>query len=240
MTTMQKYFFGFRSFWLSFSLVKNKKGLKKFLYIPVGISMLFFLISLYIVFSPLPNYLFGFLSIESEILNWILSILFYIFSFLFVILGTYIMANIVSMPFNAMMCEYYWKTEFQWKANKHSTLKMIKLIVYFLLVGLIKAAILGLIAVLCFALSFFPALSLFVAFIGLLMITFDCCDISFELLEKGLGDRFRFFKKHFIEFSGFATAMSIVALIPGFNFFFLPFMVLGASHMVYQLDRGET
>tara|TARA_B100001248_G_scaffold260915_1_gene250522 strand:- start:11296 stop:12021 length:726 start_codon:yes stop_codon:yes gene_type:complete len=240
MTFMSQFMWGFTTFWGSLATLRKHKGLKKYIYLPILISILFLFLSFYLLGGEGSAYLMSLLPIEQGgFFYWLIYSVFFVFAFLFSVLFAYVFANIVNIPFHAFLCSAFYKKAYSWSEPDYSVLQVIKVSIYFLIVGIIKTLILLAISILCFLLSFFPPLSLFVAFVGLMVVAFDFCDISFEILEFDLSKRFHFIRRNFWQFVGFTCGLSIVSLIPGFNFLFMPFMILSASKMVYELNNKE-
>ena len=102
--------------------------------------------------------------------------------------------------------------------------------------SLLKVGVFLIVGLILFFLSFLPGLGLFTGFGFLLMAAFDVMDMSFEAMRMDFGARARFFRLGLPCFFGLATAMGLVFLIPGLNFFLFPASVAGASEII----RHET
>ncbi len=101
--------------------------------------------------------------------------------------------------------------------------------VLFLIIGLI----LGL-------LSFVPGVGLFTAFAFLVLLAYDVVDYALEAMAWKSARRLVFFREHFAVFLGLGTALGLVFLIPGLNFFVLPASVAGGSDLVRRtFVRGD-
>jgi len=105
-------------------------------------------------------------------------------------------------------------------------------------VALVKVSIFAVLGGALFLFSLIPGLGLFAAF-GLLMMTaYDIADVSFEALEMGLRERFRFFRDEIAAFAGLAAGLGLVFMIPGLNFFLFPAAIAGTSAILARARRS--
>lgn len=236
--------FGFQSFFSGFAAIRKHPSLLKYILIPILVSMLFMALGLYFSIEILPGWLKDILPQGDGVLMrgvyWISMVFSAAATFLLVILNSFVLANILNIPMNTKLCEKFLGKEFGWQASSKSFREYIKTFVYFLLVGIVKTLMIFTLGILAFALSFLPFLSLAAATMGMLVLAFDCSDITFEIKEWGLKQRWRFFTRYKLEFLGFALGIGLFSLIPGLNFILLPFIVLGASQMVHTLDTRNS
>ncbi|MCB0348800.1 MAG: EI24 domain-containing protein [Bdellovibrionales bacterium] len=241
---LKRLTFGFQSFFVGFRMVRKHPSLLKYILIPIFISILFMSFGLYFSFEILPAWVKEFFpqteSIFKQTLYWISMVFAAVSTFLLVILNSFVLANILNIPMNTKLCEKLLKKEFNWEAKSRNFKEFVKTFIYFLLIGIVKTLIILVIGFFAFALSFVPFLSLFAAALGMLVLAFDCSDITFEIKEWGLKRRWQFFTQYKPEFLGFSFGIGLFSLIPGLNFVLLPFIVLGASHMVQTLDMRNS
>ncbi len=231
--------FGFQGFFSGFAAIRKHPSLLKYILIPIFISMVFMALGLYFSMEILPGWIKEYLPQGDGILMrsvyWISVVFSAVTSFLLVTLNSFILANILNIPMNTRLCEKFLKKEFDWQAPSKNMREYVKTFVYFLLIGIVKTLLIFILGILAFVLSFLPFLSLIAAAMGMLILAFDCSDITFEIKEMGLKQRWQFFSRFKLEFLGFALGIGLFSLIPGLNFILLPFIVLGASQMVHTL-----
>lgn len=103
-------------------------------------------------------------------------------------------------------------------------------------VSLLKLGFILVISAMLFIASFIPIISPIALYFSLLILTFDCMDYAMEHDEQGLGQRFKFFFSHWVEFSGFALCMAIIVVIPFVHFILLPTAVLGTSVLYVRIQ----
>ena len=65
-----------------------------------------------------------------------------------------------------------------------------------------------------------------------LIISFDCHDYSFEILEWNLSKRIQFVKSNRFSFFGHGAMLSATSIIPGFTILFLPYAILGGAYLL--------
>jgi CysZ protein len=240
MKLVGRFAFGFRSFFMGFFMVKKHPSLLKYLIIPMLFGVVFLITGLYFSVQLLPDLITEYLpkpdSVWKQGLYWIMVSFAALSTFLLVILNSFILANIINIPINTRVCELLLRKEFKWQSPSKKIGEYVKAFIYFLAIGLVKTAIIVALGAAAFLLSFLPFLSLIAAVLGMLVLAFDCSDITFEIKEWGLRKRWQFFRFHKVEFLGFAIGIGLFSLIPGLNFILLPFIVLGASHMVHTLE----
>jgi uncharacterized protein involved in cysteine biosynthesis len=149
-------------------------------------------------------------------------------------IATFALGSWIASPFNSLLAE---KSLVYFGAREESafdTKKWLKTTLTMAAVGMIRSAILLLLGVALFVLSFVPVLHIPILFIGFFIISTDCLDYSLESLELNLRERFRYYSKHFMQISGFATGLGLTFLVPGLSFFLMPAAVVGAAHMAAE------
>ena len=91
---------------------------------------------------------------------------------------------------------------------------------------------LSIIGALLFVFSFIPVVNILAAFGFFLIMAYDSTDYSLDVLNLGLQERVRYFFSNFMQFCGFALAISLVMLIPVLNLVLLSVSVAGGADLV--------
>ena len=69
--------------------------------------------------------------------------------------------------------------------------------------------------------------------------SFDSMDYTFEAMEFGLRERFRYFQKNFPEFTGMAGSLAITIFVPGLTLIVLPCSVVGAALVYKKAQKAQ-
>ncbi len=162
----------------------------------------------------------------------VLNIVGYLLITVFVFLFSYLFATIISVPFNSILAEKVLKILGILPPQRQGVAQHTSKFVKMLWASIIKSFVVTALAVVMFAGSFIPGVSLVVLFGGLMLLAFDCIDYSLEVLELTFKERVIFFRKHIAEISGFAVALGLIFLVPFVNFLLLPVAVAGGSILV--------
>jgi CysZ protein len=237
---MERVFFGLKSFFKGFHVIRKYPSLSRFIIIPILISIVVAIIGLYFSWTMVPAFLAEYFPLDNSAwgksIYWISVVVMSLLASLLVILNSFVLVNLLNIPMNTKLCESYLKKEFQWSPPHRSIKDSVKTFLYFLGIGLVKTFIIISLGFMALLLSFVPFLGLIAAILATMVLAFDCSDITFEIKEWNLKKRWRFYKAHKVEFLGFSLGIAVFSVIPGLNFILLPFIVLGASHMVHTLD----
>lgn len=168
---------------------------------------------------------------------WTFFIFGYVLYVLLVAILTYLVSQIVLMPINSVIAERVLKFEgvlgderFEWSRWLNRTGRL-------LLIMIFQIGFFAVLGILVFILSFLPGLNLLAAFLGFLILSFNCADYAMELADLNLRAKLKLFKSRLPEFCGMAAVLGLTFLIPLLNFFFLPIAVSGASWLLSSFDE---
>ncbi len=175
-----------------------------------------------------------------NLLFYTLSFVSYVFVIGFIIFITFLFANLIALPFNALLAEKVMTLDAGYTLPHHGFVSWIKFNIRMLLIGLAKALVFLLIGLMLFIMGFIPILQIVSVILGALIIAFDCWDYALELRGMSLRQRFCVFYSHFWELSGFGMVVGLTFLLPGLNFFLLPIAVIGGTRIVHELNIGGT
>lgn len=206
-----------------------------------------FLTILPTAFSGIPVMVGGFLgwfglSVGSTLFSLLkISILIVLLptSFVAICFLLFMIAKVFLAPFYSFLAEKTLILDGHKTDTKISVGPWLLLNIRMLIIALIKAMVFSFVGLLLFILSFIPGVGLATSFGFLLIVSFDLADYSFESLQFGFRQRIGFFLKNILVFSGIATGMGLVFLVPGLNFFLLPAAVVGVAGIVGQLSVGH-
>lgn len=171
--------------------------------------------------------------ILAGIINFLLLIVTWILVSIVNFLAGYVCISILGGPFYSILVEKIFSDELP-HLSQQSGLKVAFNMFW---MSLIKMLLFVLVGLGCFVLTFFPPLNFVASFVLLLMVAFDCSDYSFEVSRLNIGQRVRFFRQHFWEYSGLSLAILLTSVIPGAFFVLLPVFICGATKMYIQLNR---
>jgi uncharacterized protein involved in cysteine biosynthesis len=169
--------------------------------------------------------------------NWLLTGLGYILFVILLMLLVFVVSKIIVVPFNSFIAERVLKHQgvlkekpFRLNIWMRRSLRMMAVTVVqtFFFVG---------VGALLVVLSFIPFLNLFVAYIGFIIVSFDCADYAMEIAGLSFKQRFSLVRRRLPEFCGFAAVMGLTFLVPFLNFLLLPISVSGASWLLGTFDE---
>jgi uncharacterized protein involved in cysteine biosynthesis len=144
----------------------------------------------------------------------------------------YVGARLILVPFNAIMAE---RTLLHLGVLKKEDLKiatLMKVFMHSLATGIVQVLFLLLLGILLFVLSFVPGFQPLVAFVGILIISFDCADYALECAGLSPKQKLLVFRDHLPEFFGFALVAGLTIMIPILNLLLLPALIIGAAKLV--------
>lgn len=240
---MRKFSLGIKSLFVGFSYIKKHRDIKKLSLIPFGIDVLLLFVALGLSFSYIPELVAQFIPAATgfwmETFGIIVKIISSLLALSVFFLLLMIVANIICIPFFALLAEKVLLIDNFLPQKKLNTKEWIRFNISMLKVGLLKSVVLLFVAVFCFVLSFIPVLSLLASYVGFIIISFDCTDYALELKELGLKERFEFLKKHLAFYMGSGLVIGLSCFIPGLNFLLLPIFVIGGSQAVVQIIKAE-
>ncbi len=243
---LKDFFLGFGYFRKGWRLFKTVPGIKVWIIIPFIIDLL------------LVSFLFSWglpktsiwsekaLTMMFDNASWFYRILYYPLKLItslgfivFVLLGLYLIATIIAGPFYSIVVEKVHMHLGYKKTRPLKTKEWIKLNIRMLVISLLRAALFGLFAVVLFALSFVPVVSLVAAFCAFLIMAFDVVDYSFEIAEMGLSERMDYFRNNIAAFSGMAAFIGMTMFVPGLILLIMPINVLGATQVHLDLEAKD-
>jgi len=234
---MKRFVFGFKEYFGGLKFWFNRPGLLKISIVPVFIDAVFFGMALYYGMSKFTSVMAALHLQPDSILH---SLLYYLAAFVIIVgilllvaVLVLIAANLVAFPFHDILAERTLRStgalpakgekDFRQKARDFLKNGF---------VGLRKAVLVAFLGLFLFIASFFPGINMVATVIGLLVLTYDLTDYSFDHLTFSLTQRFRFFMGHFPEFFGFSLALGLTCAIPIINFIAIPGSIVSAARMV--------
>ena len=105
-------------------------------------------------------------------------------------------------------------------------------------VNLLEIVLFLLLGTLLFVFSFVPFLNVLAGFGFFLVMAFDSADYSFDIFNFGLAQRLKYFFSHFLQFCGFALAISLVIMVPGLNLILFAASVAGAADLASRSSQN--
>lgn len=244
MSKIDRFFIGFTAFLKGIHLVFGNSKLRKLAILPSLISFMVLILGISFGWSYIPEFMSWLTTKLSsgfwgEFLLWLITIVMAFIYFVFCLVFLIIIANIVNIPFLALIAEATLIHEDSELHRVDGFSQWIRFNGFMIGLGMIKAAIFIVLGVFLFLFSFIPVISAFAAFFGFVLVAYDCCDYSLELKNYSLKQRFKFFKENIFQLSGFATAIGFTFFIPGVNFFILPSLVAGGAWLVNQINKSK-
>ena len=166
-------------------------------------------------------------------LLWFIKLLLKAVSIIFIVLGYYVVLQVLYIPFCSLLSEMVLKSKgitspVGLAGFLSHNLTMFK-------VGLAKTLLVIVVAFVLFLTSFLPIFSFLPLYFGFLVISYDSFDYGLELYGLSLKERRSFFKAHFALINGHSLILFIVNIIPGLVLLTLPFSVVGASLKLGEL-----
>ncbi|HEX4924162.1 MAG TPA: EI24 domain-containing protein [Bdellovibrionales bacterium] len=231
---------GFRAPFSGFRLMISDPSLWRLATIPYIIDLVLFSVGVYYGQKYIPGIVSAYVKNQTlwqQFLYYPVLALTFIVSFILLFTCVFFLTNLIAAPFNAVLAERTLIIEKALSEKRFQVGRWIKVSGRMLLVSLMKAAIFVSVGVVLFFFGLVPGLNVAAAFAGLLIMSFDCADYSFESFEMGLRERLRFHRSHLAEFSGFGCALGLTFLIPGLNFLLYPATVVGAAQLVADIRR---
>lgn len=242
MNFIGEYFKGMSIFFKGWALFWENKSLRRLAFIPLIISFLVLIAGLVMGWQLVPSamalitpYLGDFFQ---GFLLFLVTAIFHIIYFALLVVFLFLFANILAIPFNALIAERAMILSgadfFQPKSKR----EWLKYNMQMLTTGLLKTFVVICLGVAMFFLSFFPVLSAMATFFGVFVLAFDSCDYALELKNKNLKNRWQFVKENFWQLCGYTTVMSVSFLIPGLNFFLLPVFITSGTIFVAHREKN--
>lgn len=236
---------GFASFFRGFVLLARTPRLWPFALAPFFIGIAIMVSGFFWAIGNLPALMQGLLfKIESLTATYfpfvygVVMILVWPAFLMALLYAVFLLAMLIASPFHAVLAERSLIALTVLKNEPFQFMRWLRSTVHMIVVSVLKVLIFTVVGLALFVLSFIPLVNFVAGFGFLLVITFDCTDFSFEALQMGLRARLRYFFSNFMRFSGFAAALGLVFLVPGFNFLLMPVAVVGGSDLVSRKQKG--
>lgn len=240
---------GFAAPLRGFRLIMKHRSVRRMAILPFLLSFLVFIVGLSIgapfLIASVPVWSAGAVSVLGltavsflgGLLYWVLLLLLWPTAIIALLYLLFVVSKILGAPLYALLAEQVLKAEGVLQDSPFRLMPWLATNARMIWVSVLKSVLFLGVGGVLFVLSFIPGVALLTGFGFLLIVTFDLTDYSFEAVQMSLNDRLRFFRQHFLAFSGFALTMGLVFLIPGLNFFLFPAAVAGGSDMVRRYTK---
>ncbi|MDF1759921.1 MAG: sulfate transporter CysZ [Coxiellaceae bacterium] len=217
----------------------NRKGIKRFVYIPMAINVVIYCVVLAIAghyFTHLTHWIISKIPSWLDWLTWILWPLFVITAGLFIIYTFVILANLVGAPFNTLLSEKLEQLETGHELNPDEGLfDSIKDIPRSIKRQLIIIGYTIPRVVIILLLFFVPGVNIFMSFIWFAfsawIMALQYVDYPMDLHRISFSDMRQHMRQSFLKYFSFGCCVTIAMLIPILNFFAMPAAVIGATLM---------
>lgn len=236
---VQRIYFGFTSVSAGYTLIRNSRRLQLYALLPFVLGLIFIFVTHRLSQEFLVPWLEGFyeqwlpLRPTAWWASWIkamIGVLFFILRLLLEFVLAYIFVIVLAGPFYTLLAEQVFHMK-----NIHRPQQGFSLMIKMALWGLVKVMLFISLALICFIMSFFPPLNILAALTLFMAVAFDVSDYAFETGGESLRSSIRFMIEHLWEYVGLASALGLVALVPGLIFFLLPLFVCGATSMYIEI-----
>ena len=241
---MRRIAFGFIQFFDGLRFWFKTPALLRISVVPVFIDAVFFGMALYYGIGKFSNVMAATALQPNGVWH---SVLYYITAaavlvgiILLVTVMVLIAANLVAFPFHDLVAEKTLRLtgllpardEKDFRQKTRDFLKNG-------FVGLRKAFFFTMLGLFLFIASFFPGINIVATLIGLLILSYDMADYSFDHMTLSLGQRFQLFMRNFLEFFGFSLALGLTFAIPVINFIAIPGSIVAAGRMLSLLQQRK-
>ena len=144
----------------------------------------------------------------------------------------FLLTKVLAAPFYAVLSSEVLKMRGVTKPSSLSLTRWMLLSFRTTAVSLVEVLMFSIIGAVLFVFSFIPVVNILAAFGFFLIMAYDSTDYSLDVLNLGLQERVRYFFSNFMQFCGFALAISLVMLIPVLNLVLLSVSVAGGADLV--------
>ncbi len=172
-----------------------------------------------------------------SVLNWAILIASYVLFIILTLLTSFVLSKIMVIPFNSIIAEKVLKHHGVLKIEPFDFAIWLKRSTRILILTVIQTLFFLILGSSLFVLSFLPGLNLITAFLGFLIVAFDCADYAMEIADLSLKAKLKLLRRRLPEFSGFAIVLGLTFIVPFLNFLLLPIAVSGASWLVSSFDE---
>lgn len=227
---MQRVLLGFRTYFAGLAFWLKTPSLVRLSLVPLLIDGILFGAGLYSLWRFLPAVL---PVIRQPVLYYIAAVVVGAAAFMAMVIVVFLLAKIIALPFHDALSEKTLRLEGTLAANETSGFSTRNIFV-----AVKKLFIFLPLALFLFVMGFVPFIGQVAAFLGLLVLTYDILDYSFDHKRLSLKQRLSFFTQHLPEFTGFALALGLTFLVPLLNFFILPGSIIAGSRLYAHLLRA--
>lgn len=242
-----KFFLGFSTPLVGLTLILESHRIRRLSIIPFILTLIVFVVGLALglpfitgLVAPFTQWIVSVVTSKptSEFavgLSWVLPFLIWPALAIALLYLLVVMTRLFVSPFYSLLSEKVLVVRGALEPDKFQLFSWVKLNARMLRVSLVKALAFSILGLILTLLSFIPGVGLLTGFGFLILIGYDVTDYAFEALQWSWEQRVKFFRRHFPAFIGLGTALGLVFLIPGLNFFLLPASVAGAAELVRRL-----
>jgi uncharacterized protein involved in cysteine biosynthesis len=241
----RRFLFGFGFIGMGFRLFRAIPGLKIWLVIPFILDFLLLFAGIYfgtgeirflvrkvsfLIFTSADSLAFQIFYYPMVVLLWLIFFVLYFYV-------VYLIASVLASPIYSIMAEKttrHLESESRKNTNLIST---VTLSARMLWISLIRSLLLLVVGLFLFVGSVVPGVNLIAAFIAFVLLAFDSADYALEVHGLRLRARFKFLRRNLVEFVGMGAAMGLTALVPGLILIIMPFAVVGATHVVFEIEK---
>lgn len=237
---------GFHYLLRGFSLL-NRKGVKRFVYIPIAINLVLYCIIFTIAghyFLQLTHWVISKVPSWLDWLSWVLWPLFVIAACLAMVYTFVILANLVGAPFNSLLAEKI--EQFETGADQsadeglvdslkdipRSIRRQLKIIAY-----TVPRVVVLLLLLLV------PGVNVVISIIWFLfsawMMALQYADYPMDLHRISFSDMQQRMRLYFWKYLSFGCCVTVVMLVPIVNFFAMPAAVIAATLMFVDEQAGD-
>lgn len=161
-----------------------------------------------------------------------LLVLFWLVFLISLSMIVYLVASVISSPFNALIAENILVDRGLIRPMKFTFFGFVRFSIKMILISLARAGILLSIAAVLFILSFFPGVNVLTSYLSAMIIGFDAADYTLELRDYSLKQRFGTFRQLFPEYAGMGLIMTLILMLPGFVILLMPVIVSGTTVII--------
>lgn len=242
-----KFSLGFSTPFVGISLIVGSHSIRRLSIIPFILTLLVFSVGLALGLPFITSLVAPFTSwIVSAVtskptsdfavgLSWVLPVLIWPSLAIALLYLLVVLSRLLVSPFFSLLSEKVLIVQGGIEPEKFQLVSWLKLNARMIRISLVKALAFSILGLVLTVLSFIPGVGLVTGFGFLILIGYDVTDYAFEALQWSWEQRIKFFRRNFAAFIGLGTALGLVFLIPGLNFFLLPASVAGAAELVRRL-----
>lgn len=240
---INKFRVGVSSFFEGIRLLRKDSSIRVLGMIPALMSLTLYTVGLVVGVMYVDDILSWVINKNISDYNIYLKSLVYVLSFIFLAFilyfATFVVVSMLAIPVCTTLSQKVLVQSQYLQIGSKTVGENLFTFARMLRVSLLKLGFILVISMLLFIASFIPVISPVALYFSVMILTFDCMDYAMEHDEQGLRQRFKFFFSHWIEFTGFALCMAIVAVIPFVHFILLPAAVLGTTVLYVRIQTQK-